>query len=187
MKRLIQRIKIFWVLYFILFPLIFIVFSLFALYGVKNQELEISLVFIMALVLIVLSILSLALPDNNIMFRCLLRLAQRIRIFWGMYAMYIFVFVIAALANANQNIFIIISIILAVITVLSIILPENNGFFKVLLIVAKHSVSMVVDYLYAHNYIFKDKRLVCMKCGSVYHRTHESSKCDKCGSQLYWN
>ena len=187
MKRLIQRIKIFWILYLVLFPLIFIVFSLFALHGIKNQELEISLMLIMALVLIVLSILSLALPNDNIIFRCLLRLAQRIRIFWGMYAMYILVFVIAALANANQNIFIIISIILAVITVLSIILPENNGFFKVLLVVAKHSVSMVIDYLYAHSYIFKDKRLVCMKCGSVYHRTHESSKCDKCGSQLYWN
>lgn len=196
MKRLIQRIKIFWILYLVLFPLIFIVFSLFALYGMENQELGISLMLIMALVLIVLSILSLALPNDNIIFRCLFRLAQRIHIFWGMYAMYIFVFLIAVLAtetldlaNANQNIFIIISIILAVITVLSIILPENNGFFKVLLVVAKYSVSMVVDLLYRYSElsIFKDKKLVCMKCGSVYHRTHKSSKCDKCGSQLYWN
>lgn len=187
MKRFIQRIKVFWVLYLILFPLVFIVFSSFALYGMKNQELAISLILIMALVLIVLSILSLALPDSNIIFKCLFRLARRIRIFWGMYAMYIFVFVIAALANANQNIYMIISIILAVITILSIILPEDNGFFKVLLVVAKYSISMVVDFLYANSSIFKDKKLVCMKCGSVYHRTHESRKCDKCGSQLYWN
>lgn len=187
MKRFIQRIKVFWVLYLILFPLVFIVFSLFALYGMKNQELAISLILIMALVLIVLSILTLALPDSNIIFKCLFRLARRIRIFWGMYAMYIFVFVIAALADANQNIYMIISIILAVITILSIILPEDNGFFKALLFIAKHSISMVVDFVYAHGSFFKDKKLVCMKCGSVYHRTHESSKCDKCGSQLYWN
>ena len=155
MKRFIQRINFFWILYLILFPLIFIVFSLFALYGMKNQELAISLILIMALVLIVLSVLSLALPDDNIIFRCLFRLARRIRIFWGMYAMYI--------------------------------LPEDNGFFKALLFIAKHSISMVVDFVYAHGSFFKDKKLVCMKCGSVYHRTHESSKCDKCGSQLYWN
>ena len=159
MKRFIQRIKVFWVLYLILFPLVFIVFSLFALYGMKNQELAISLILIMALVLIVLSILSLALPDNNIIFRCLLRLARRIRIFWGMYAMYIFVFVIAALADANQNIYMIISIILAVITILSIILPEDNGFFKVLLFIAKHSISMVVDFVYAHGSFLKIKNL----------------------------
>lgn len=187
MKRFIQRIKVFWVLYLILFPLVFIVFSLFALYGMKNQELAISLILIMSLVLIVLSILSLALPDSNIIFKCLLRLAQRIRIFWGMYAMYIFVFLIAALANANQNIYMIISIILSIITILSIILPEDNGFFKALLVIAKHSISMVVDLLYTNSSIFKDKKLVCMKCGSVYHRTHKSKKCDKCGSQLYWN
>ena len=187
MKRFIQRIKVFWILYLILFPLVFIVFSLFALYGMKNQELAISLIFIMALVLIVLSVLSLALPDNNIIFKCLFRLARRIRIFWGMSAMYIFVFVIAAFADANQNIYMIISIILAIITILSIILPEENGFFKALLFIAKHSISMVIDFVYAHGSFFKDKKLVCMKCGSVYHRTHESSKCDKCGSQLYWN
>ena len=187
MKRFIQRIKVFWVLYLILFPLVFIVFSLFALYGMKNQELAISLILIMALVLIVLSILSLALPDSNIIFKCLFRLARRIRIFWGMYAMYIFVFVIAALADANQNIYMIISIILAVITILSIILPEDNGFFKALLVVAKYSISAVIDAFYEYSYLTKDKKLVCRKCGSVYHRTHKSKKCDKCGSQLYWN
>ena len=187
MKRFIQRIKVFWVLYLILFPLVFIVFSLFAFYGMKNQELAISLILIMALVLIVLSILSLALPDNNIIFRCLLRLAQRIRIFWGMYAMYMIVLFIAASIGANKNIFIIIYIILAVITILSIILPEDNGFFKALLVVAKYSISAVIDAFYEYSYLTKDKKLVCRKCGSVYHRTHKSKKCDKCGSQLYWN
>ena len=187
MKRFIQRIKAFWVLYLILFPLVFIVFSLFTFYGMKNQELAALLILIMALILIILSVLSLALPDSNMIFRCLLRLAQRIRIFWGMYAMYIIVFLIAALTNANHIIYIIISIILAIITILSIILPEDNEFFKVLLVIAKHSISAVVDAFYEYSYLTEDKRLVCRKFGSVYPRNHGSRKCDKCGSQLYWN
>ena len=185
MKRLIQRIKIFWVLYFILFALVLVIVSFF-IYGMENQESGELLMLIMVLVLIALSVLTLALPDNNIMFRCLLRLAQRIRIFWGMYVMYILVLIVA-LFSGNLNIVIITSIILAVLTILSIILPEDNGFFKVLLVVAKYSVSMVVDAFYEHSYITKDKRLVCRKCGSVYPRNHKSRKCDRCESQLYWN